>query len=68
MWLSGLSIQCCHYNGKVTAVVWVPTLAWELLHATGMAKRKKKEMKNRSGKWEGRDINLSVFIHMCGFI
>jgi len=24
---------------QVTAVVWVPSLAWELPHATGMAKK-----------------------------
>ena len=30
-------------SGVVTAVVWVRYLAWELLHAAGMAKRKVKK-------------------------
>lgn len=34
-WLSGLRIQCG------TAVVWVQSLSWELLHTMGMARTKK---------------------------
>ena len=30
-------------KAQVTAVVWVPSLAWELPHDIGMAKKKKKK-------------------------
>ena len=34
----------------VTAVAWVPSLAWEqLLHAAGAAKKKVREKENRKG-------------------
>ena len=40
-WLSGLRIQHCHCYGK--------ELAWELLHAEGLAKKKKKRKKMQLG-------------------
>ena len=33
---------------RVTVVAWVPFLAWELLHATSVAKNKKIKIKNKS--------------------
>ena len=38
-WLSGLRFWGCHYCGKGS--IWF--LAWELSHATGMAKKKRKK-------------------------
>ena len=38
-WLSGLGNQG---TGVVTAVAWVRSLAGELLHAAGVAKKKRK--------------------------
>ena len=29
----------CHCSGSVTAVAWVQSLAWELMHVWGAAKR-----------------------------
>ena len=40
-WLSGLGNQG---TGVVTAVAWVRSLAGELLHAAGVAKKKKKKL------------------------
>ena len=39
-------------SGVVTVVVWVQSLAWEVLHAMGVAKKKKKKKK------EGDQYNL----------
>ena len=44
LWCSGLRIQQYHSRGsQVTAVAQVPSLAWELPHAMGAAKEKKKK-------------------------
>ena len=40
-WRSGLGIQLCHCSGLVAAGAWVRSLAPELPHATGVAKKKK---------------------------
>ena len=44
LWLSRLRIQHCHCSGWIAAVAWVQSLAQELLHATGVAKKKKKKI------------------------
>ena len=38
MWCSGLRIQCC--SARVAVVAWIQSLAQELAHATGVAKKK----------------------------
>ena len=38
----------------VAAVVWVQSLAWELLYAVGMVKKEKKEGKREEGREEER--------------
>ena len=43
LWCSRLRIQSCHCSSQVTAVVWVPSLAWELSQATDTAKKKKEK-------------------------
>lgn len=40
MWLRGERIWHCPAVTQVAAVVQVPSLAWELLHAEGAAKKK----------------------------
>ena len=44
-------------SGVVTAVSWVRSLAWELPHAVGAAKRGKKK-KKRKQREAGRDWHL----------
>ena len=43
-----MSLEFLGGSGVVTAVVWVQSLAWELLHAAGVAKEKIKEQKKLS--------------------
>ena len=48
---------------SVAAVAWVHSLAWELPHATGVAKKKKKKKKKK------KNFNEIVFsLHCCSFI
>ena len=49
-WLRGLRIQCCHCWALVTAWVNIGSLAQELLHGTGLAKRGKKKKKKEEAK------------------
>ena len=45
-WLfSGLRTWCCRCGSSVAAVVWFQSLAWELPHAAGVTKKKKKKGK-----------------------
>ena len=46
LWSSGLRIWCCHCKalGIITAVVRVWSLAQEILHAVGTAKKEKKKL------------------------
>ena len=49
MWLSRLRIWHCHYSGWSQCCVWVRSLAQELSHGMGAAKKKKKL--GAGGEW-----------------
>lgn len=44
MWLIGLRFSVVTAVGQISAVVWVWSLAWELLHAGRVAKKKEEDV------------------------
>ena len=50
LWWSELKIWHYHCRGLATAVAGAPSQVWEIPHAMGVAKKKKKEKK--SWKWQ----------------
>ena len=58
-WLSGLRIQYCTAVALVTTVVWVQSLARELLHATGATTMTKKNFSDKQ-KLKGNSNTKSI--------
>ena len=52
---------------QVTAMAWVPSLAWELPHAVGTATKKKKKKKKKKRKKKKKEKGGSNYVKILTF-